>query len=1076
MDEIHQQAEVAVKALENTINWASVFIQTGDHIHNPHVYDDISFKLGRTVDLAIAMNALPSPAHLSQLLRIVDAVYRSKAKLPQPSLLSLMLPIKAACQTGWFPDEDKNHLILMAKKVSYGFSNLDRMSIDPANAYSHVSYIISRFYPRMKIEHILTSFDVKAGYGTFVVDFLISRGLFSHQYQDLWLLVARIDNMDTAACIATPSNVNFYINRMEVPKRTKSDMGEGPQLPSDVTKMIKYGVNLLEVFGDFDGQYIIALAVLNPTSPPDPPLLQDYVRPMSDEVDSDCEIVNVASLISLKCPISQIRITTPVKGHLCKHPQCFDYDGFMENNSVWPTWKCPVCKKSVCNLDIRIDQTFLKILNEVANTVTDVILSEDGSWIFATTENSQTTKTNKDGLSQNNQTPDTAGKTTSIDSNEALPSSSPALHRSSGSESSSTAEQPSTMTMPAMSPPILQDCCLQLKGSHDMLHMPAPIQRISNHLNPDNLHTNEPINGLNNASQSDHNPDTAENTSSIQANEVLPISSPALHNSSGSANSLTAEQSQGSHDVHIAAAAEQSRHQLDPENLPTLQVSCASKNQSQNVHKANTTGNIEANAALPNSSSALDNSGGSANSLIAEKLSTLHQSTIITPAVPLPRVLKDSCLQSQGSDDMIITPPSVQKIRNHADLVNLQTTQPSYGVSNRIQNEHAPDTSKNAISMEAIEALPHSSSVLHDSDGSANRSYAELPSTLRQSTVTMPAVSPQVLKDSCLQSQGSYDIQKPPSVQQLSHHPNTVNLPTAGPSYGLTNISHLSSQSQPLQHQTDRATQAHPGPSMTKKIRSSMYTPVELPPSTSASLHSTALASEHLIRAGEKRQYTARGQPRKGISTANNAQCTTSITPSATSSQQPITLTSEQFMRGITERQYRPRGRPRMGIATTEQPQSSPLVTPSATSSRSQQPMTLTSEKLMKGDGPQHNTSPGETQVNVGTTKQTQDTTMFTPVVPAPHSAPALAHAANIRPLSPIRHPKPSGDTMPSGIMKGSLTGKDREAAEMTYLSPPSQPRWPTWTRPTLATCTALPMQQSHTDSPNVSNSGHLHR
>ncbi|XP_071713439.1 E4 SUMO-protein ligase PIAL2-like isoform X2 [Rutidosis leptorrhynchoides] len=58
---------------------------------------------------------------------------------------------------------------------------------------------------------------------------------------------------------------------------------------------------------------------------------------------------------------------------LCKHPQCFDYDYFMEVNSSRPIWKCPLCKKPVCNLDIRIDQDFLKILNEAANNVSHVI-------------------------------------------------------------------------------------------------------------------------------------------------------------------------------------------------------------------------------------------------------------------------------------------------------------------------------------------------------------------------------------------------------------------------------------------------------------------------------------------------------------------------------------------------------------------------------------------------------------------------------------------------------------------------------------------------------------------------------
>ncbi|KAJ9539267.1 hypothetical protein OSB04_032000 [Centaurea solstitialis] len=404
--------ESSKNLLEESIEQASAYIQTGD-IDDSGVYSQTCMNLGSTIDSAIALNEVPSSSHLIQLLLIVKEVYRRRTELLQPSLMLLMLPIKAACRIGWFPDGDIDDLLLMAKEVSFGFSNTDKMNIEPSDSNSYLSNIVSRFYPKMEVEKILASFDVEAGYGTFVADFHISKGTLPRQCRDLWLVVARMDNMETASCIASPSDVDFLVNGSHVPGRIRSDMvcqvltkpfsksffkgketkwregkgkrkkehvlsepfrrerkgirgkgwvpGKGPQLPSNLTKMIHYGVNLLQVVGDFDGRYMIVVAFMNMISPLDPPQLLDYVHQMASEVDSECDVIETSSRISLHCPISRHRIRTPVKGHLCKHPQCFDYGNFIEVNSRKPTWKCPVCTKPVCNIDIRIDQDFVKV-------------------------------------------------------------------------------------------------------------------------------------------------------------------------------------------------------------------------------------------------------------------------------------------------------------------------------------------------------------------------------------------------------------------------------------------------------------------------------------------------------------------------------------------------------------------------------------------------------------------------------------------------------------------------------------------------------------------------------------------
>ncbi|GKC70001.1 hypothetical protein Tco_1115884 [Tanacetum coccineum] len=109
------------------------------------------------------MNAVPSsPSHLPKPLLIVKEVYIRKAGLPDSLLMTLLIHIKSACQAGWYTDEDKDCLLIMVDKASLGYYNLDNGNDEPTNGYS-VSEIISRFYPRMRVEQILASFDVKAG-------------------------------------------------------------------------------------------------------------------------------------------------------------------------------------------------------------------------------------------------------------------------------------------------------------------------------------------------------------------------------------------------------------------------------------------------------------------------------------------------------------------------------------------------------------------------------------------------------------------------------------------------------------------------------------------------------------------------------------------------------------------------------------------------------------------------------------------------------------------------------------------------------------------------------------------------
>jgi E3 SUMO-protein ligase PIAS1 len=73
------------------------------------------------------------------------------------------------------------------------------------------------------------------------------------------------------------------------------------------------------------GSYLIAIAFMDVIPLPNKPLLKDYVHPEVVGSNSDCDIIEGPSRISLSCPISRTRIKLPVKGHVCKHLQVMHF-------------------------------------------------------------------------------------------------------------------------------------------------------------------------------------------------------------------------------------------------------------------------------------------------------------------------------------------------------------------------------------------------------------------------------------------------------------------------------------------------------------------------------------------------------------------------------------------------------------------------------------------------------------------------------------------------------------------------------------------------------------------------------
>ncbi|XP_006655822.1 E4 SUMO-protein ligase PIAL2-like [Oryza brachyantha] len=361
------------------------------------------YAFARGIDFALSSGDVPIVA--SDIPGILKKVYLiGKDQLLQSSVMVLMISCKNACSQNWFQPTDCTDILRMANELSGNFCTPASKPDNESTVIQIMSTIIPRYYPQLKFERLVTSLEAKAGYDVLMADFFIHKNV--PREEKINLIVVQKEDLDASSCIANPPHVSFLVNGKGVDKRTNVSMETGPLFPTDITRLLKYGANIIQAIGYFNANYIIAVAFLNKLESFDAPNLNDYAQPVTaDPPDSD--ILEGPSRVSLKCPISFRRIKTPIKGCLCKHYQCFDYDNYMEMNLRKPTWRCPCCNTPSNFTDLRIDQKMAKILQETGEDTIDVLVFADGSWKAVSTHDERSDKHSSDVIQQSGDTMDT---------------------------------------------------------------------------------------------------------------------------------------------------------------------------------------------------------------------------------------------------------------------------------------------------------------------------------------------------------------------------------------------------------------------------------------------------------------------------------------------------------------------------------------------------------------------------------------------------------------------------------------------------------------------------------------------
>ncbi|CAN7066072.1 unnamed protein product, partial [Brassica oleracea var. botrytis] len=342
------------------------------------------FSLANRIDDAIGKDEVPADAQ--DLAITLDHVCQHRCNAQTRAvIMTLMISVKTACRLGWFPQRESQHLLGLVDSMLEGFTSSEDVASSVDSPISLIPQVMERFYPFLKLGHILVSSEATAESNILMKDFHISEKMLQHSPQaKVGLFVFRTQDISKSSCLIHPQEVSFLLNGKGVEKRYIALMEPGPQCPTDVTSLLNLGTNLLQTVGCFGGSYFIVIALLDDIPLPVNPSLTDYSEVIVS--NSDCDVIEGPSRISLSCPISRTRITLPVKGRVCKHLQCFDFWNYVEINTRIPSWRCPHCNQPVCYTDIRLDQSMIKA-KKVGRYATDVVISADGSWKVLTEDN-----------------------------------------------------------------------------------------------------------------------------------------------------------------------------------------------------------------------------------------------------------------------------------------------------------------------------------------------------------------------------------------------------------------------------------------------------------------------------------------------------------------------------------------------------------------------------------------------------------------------------------------------------------------------------------------------------------------
>jgi E3 SUMO-protein ligase PIAS1 len=193
--------------------------------------------------------------------------------------------------------------------------------------------------------------------------------------------------------IVFPPQIEVKVNDSEVKQNFKGLKNKpGSTKPADLTAFIKKykpEPNTIQVTYALTTRKFAFLVYLvryfTPTQLTDRVKRQSVIRKQKvldamSRANADPDIAATSIHMSLKDPISTMRITVPIRSSNCTHNQCFDGAMFMQLQEQAPQWSCPICTKTIPFESLCVDEYFQEILDKTPITTEKVDIEPNGRW------------------------------------------------------------------------------------------------------------------------------------------------------------------------------------------------------------------------------------------------------------------------------------------------------------------------------------------------------------------------------------------------------------------------------------------------------------------------------------------------------------------------------------------------------------------------------------------------------------------------------------------------------------------------------------------------------------------------
>ncbi|KAL7932030.1 PINIT domain-containing protein [Trichoderma chlorosporum] len=193
--------------------------------------------------------------------------------------------------------------------------------------------------------------------------------------------------------VAFPHQSELRVNSDEIKANLRGLKNKpGSTRPVDITNALRlrgnYMNNIEFTYALTNRKFYLIVNLCKTTSVPELVATISSRRKISEEsviselnkIAQDPDVVATSQVLSLKCPLSYMRLEVPCRSLSCTHLQCFDATSYLQLQEQGPQWLCPICNKSAPFDQLAVDGYVKVILENTSKSLETVTIEPNGKW------------------------------------------------------------------------------------------------------------------------------------------------------------------------------------------------------------------------------------------------------------------------------------------------------------------------------------------------------------------------------------------------------------------------------------------------------------------------------------------------------------------------------------------------------------------------------------------------------------------------------------------------------------------------------------------------------------------------